>query len=289
MKDYIYVDTDLATSYFAQINQGMIEKVLSNNTTKDESTRHDGTESTKEGGASAAGIVSGKYTKKDLEKFSQAFMKSSSETVENVLHDHLIDVLIDNINPKEGNEFEEGDFILSKGNIKTFDFKSVKNGVSESVFKSIFDIAPETIEVKEQIAVLKKKKQKTREEIIHLKNLEKQTDLSMIKNLGGFFQVLDDLFPNTILIKVGDTISLCNNDNFRFLPATLSPVNTSTREVTVLGKVVSIVQPEDRNMPSEPLELMSKANIVMPEIILNTLGIKKDGDYNVRPIAIYFE
>lgn len=288
MKDYIYVDTDLATSYFAQMNQGMISKILSEESTGDTSTNNGGTEKTGEG-SGTLGIIGGKYTSKEVDTFSQAFMKSNTETVENVLHDHLIDILIDNIQPKTGEIFDEGDFILSKGKIKIFDFKSVKNGVSESVFKSIFDIAPGTKEIKDQISMLKKKKQKNSAEIIQLKKLEKQTDLSMIKSLGGFFQVLDDLFPNTILVKVGDTISLCNNDNFRFSPATLNPVNASVKEVTVLGKVISLVNPEDRDMPSEPLELMSKANNVMPEIILNTLGIKKDGDYNVRPIAIYFE
>lgn len=44
MKDYIYVDTDLATSYFAQINRGMISKLLSNETTSDTGTNNGGTE-----------------------------------------------------------------------------------------------------------------------------------------------------------------------------------------------------------------------------------------------------
>ena len=46
MKDYIYVDTDLATSYFAQINRGMISKLLSNETTSDTGTNNGGTENT---------------------------------------------------------------------------------------------------------------------------------------------------------------------------------------------------------------------------------------------------
>lgn len=292
MKDYIYVDTDLATSYFAQINNGMISKLLSNETTSDTGTNHGGTEKTGEFSGNIGAVVvkaGGKYTSKEVDTFSQAFMKSNTETVENVLHDYLIDILISNIEPKQDGEFNEGDFILYRGLIKTFDFRSVKNGVSEKVFKSIYDIAPEMKEIKTKISELNKIKHKTPAQIIELKNLKNQIDLSTIKDLGSFFQVLDDLFPDTLLVKVGDTVSLCNNDNFRFTPSTLSPINTSKREVTILGKVISKVSPEDRVMPDEPLELMSKANVVMPEMLLNVMDIKKDGDYNLRPIAIYFE
>ncbi|GAA3264170.1 hypothetical protein LMG8520_0106 [Lactococcus lactis subsp. lactis] len=42
-------------------------------------------------------------------------------------------------------------------------------------------------------------------------------------------------------------------------------------------------------MPDEPIEVLSKAGAIMPELLLTNLNIKKDGYYNVRPIAIYFE
>lgn len=157
MKDYIYVDTDLATSYFAQKNQGTIAKVLSNNTTQDESTRHDGTERKGEGSVSAASLVTGKYTKTELEKFSQAFMKSSSETVENVLHDHLIDILIEQVEPREEN-FTDGDFIKIKGKIGIYDFKNVKNSVSEQIFKDLYSFDNNYKIIKKELETLKRKK-----------------------------------------------------------------------------------------------------------------------------------
>lgn len=289
MKDYIYVDTDLATSYFAQLNQGTIAKILSNNTTKDESTRHDGKEHTGEGGVSAFGVATGKYSKKELEKFSQAFMKSSSETVENVLHDYLIDMLIDSIDTKVDGDYEEGDFIVHTDTIKVFDFGSMKTGVSKKTFERIYSIIPDMKEIKNRVNELKRKKSKSPSELLEFKHLEKQVDLSTIDDLGSLVQTLDNFFPDMIIVKVGETISLCSNNNLRFPPATLNPINSSKRKVTVFGQVISLVGEESREMPSEPMEMMANANTVLPEILMNAINIKKDGDYNIRPIAIYFE
>jgi hypothetical protein len=59
--------------------------------------------------------------------------------------------------------------------------------------------------------------------------------------------------------------------------------------VTIFGQVISKVIKDSRELPSDPMEILSKANTVLPEIFLNAINIKKDGEYNVRPIAIYFE
>ena len=292
MKDYIYVDTDLATSYFAQLNQGTIAKILSNNTTKDESTRHDGKEHTGEGGVSAFGVATGKYSKTELEKFSQAFMKSSSETVENVLHDHLIDILIEQVDPKEQN-FNDGDFIKIKGQIGIYDFKNVKNSVSEQIFKDLYSFDSDYKEIKKELETLRRKKVKDKNELAMVKAMEAQIksymDMSEINDAGKALNILDILFPNTTLIKIGDTFSLCDNDKFRLSAASMAPITLSDRPVTIFATMISTVRKEDSVMPSEITDVLAKAGAIMPELLLTTLGIKKDGDYNLRPIAIYFE
>ncbi|MGO3390110.1 MAG: DUF6414 family protein [Lactococcus lactis] len=288
MKDYIYVDTDLATSYFAQINRGMISKLLSNETTSDTGTNNGGTEKTGEVAGNLA-FASGKYTSKEVDTFSQAFMKSSSEVVENVLHDYLIDMLIDSIETKNDGNYNEGDFIVHTSKIKVFDFGSMKEGISKKTLEGIYSIIPEMKEIRTKISELRRNKSKQQSDVILLKQLEKQVDLSMFDDIGKFIQTLDKFFPDMIIMKIGETISLCSNANLRFPPATLNPINSSTRKVTIFGQVISKVIKDSRELPSDPMEILSKANTVLPEIFLNAINIKKDKEYNVRPIAIYFE
>lgn len=291
MKDYIYVDTDLATSYFAQFNRGMISKLLSIETNGDTGTNNGGKEVTGEGTGNL-GIVGAKYTSKEVNTFSQAFMKSSSDTVENVLHDYLIDMLMDNVKPKEQN-FNEGDFIKIKAPIEIFDFKNVKEAVSVKVFQDLYSFDSELKEAKKQLEIMKRKKPKQQDDIIAIKNFEAQiknyNDFSGIKDAEKALNILDTLFPETILIKIGNTFSLCEKSKFRLPSASLTPIALTNRSVTVFATLISKVKKEDTIMPDDPMEMLSKAGAIMPELLLTTLNIKKDGDYNVRPIAIYFE
>lgn len=291
MKDYIYVDSDLATSYFAQFNRGMISKLLSSESTADTGTNHGGAEKTGEG-SFKLGIVGGKYSSKEVDTFSQAFMKSNSETVENVLHDYLIDMLMDNVKPEEQN-FNEGDFIKIKAPIEIFDFKTVKEAVSVKVFQDLYSFDLGLKEAKKQLELLKNKKPKDKNEIIATKELESQIknyeDFSGIKDAEKALNILDTLFPETILIKIGNTFSLCEKNKFRLPPASLTPISLTNRPVTIFATLISEVKKEDTIMPDEPMEMLSKASAIMSELLLTTLNIKKDGDYNLRPIAIYFE
>lgn len=295
MKDYIYVDTDLATSYFAQINNGMISKLLSNETTSDTGTNHGGTEKTGEFSGNIGAVVAkagGKYTSKEVDTFSQAFMKSSSDAVENVLHDYLIDMLMDNVKTKE-KDFGEGDFVKIKAPIEIFDFKTVKESVSVKVFQDLYSFDSDLKEAKKQLEYLKRKKPKQQDELIATKELEAQIksyeDFSGIKDAEKALNILDTLFPETILIKVGSTFSLCEKKKFRLPPASLTPISLTNRPVTIFATLITKVKKEDTIMPDEPLEVLSKAGAIMPELLLTNLNIKKDGDYNLRPIAIYFE
>lgn len=294
MKDYIYVDTDLATSYFAQINQGAITTFLSKTEKVDESTQNGGKENTAKGKAGASIVVKaeGEFTSKQIDTYTQAFMKSNSETVENVLHDYLIDILIESIDMKELEESTDGDFILYKGKAKIYDFELSRETVTTDVMKHIFSLADTSKDDLKKLEKLEKKSRRAK-----LSATEEQSIAEIKNNLGlsggelaeGAFQILDKLFPDTILIKINNTISLCDKNKFRFLRNHLSPLNSSTREITVFGRILSRVNGDEAAVPSQSLELLSKASTIFPEIITSSFNIKEDGDYNLRPIAIYFE
>lgn len=292
MKDYIYVDSDLATSYFAQINQGIISKILSNTTTSDTGVNNGGAEVTKEVKGSI-GFAESKYSKKEVDTFSQAFFKSNSETTENVLHDYLIDILIEQIEPKKDDEFIEGDFVLIKNQIEIFDFKTIKEAVSVKMFENLYSFDSDIKIMQKSIKELSGIKNKTRDQIVYLKKLQKQlddhTDLSSIEDAEKAMNIFESLFPDSILIKIGNTFSICNKQNFRLPSSSLMPFSLVKRSATMFATVISKVKNEDTIMPGDMLGVLSKAGSIIPELLLSTLEIKKDGDYNLRPIAIYFE
>ena len=294
MKDFIYVDTELATSYFAQINQGAITSFLSKSETTDQSNQNKGKESTKQAkiGLDLLANVNGTYSTKQIDTYTQAFMKSNSDTVENVLHDYLIDILIDLIDVKTLNEAVDGDFILHKGKVKIYDFESSKETVTTEIVKNIFSLSGSSKETLEELKKLENKSSRnklTPTEQQKLNEIKQELGLNGIELAEGSFNILNKLFPNTILIKVDNTIYLCDENKFRFLRNHLSPLNSSTREVTVFGRILSKVSENDTELPTDSLELFSKASTLFPEIITSSLNIKKDGDYNIRPVAIYFE
>ena len=294
MKDFIYVDTELATSYFAQINQGAITSFLSKSETTDQSNQNKGKESTKQAkiGLDLLANVNGTYSTKQIDTYTQAFMKSNSDTVENVLHDYLIDILIDLIDVKTLNEAVDGDFILHKGKVKIYDFESSKETVTTEIVKNIFSLSGSSKETLEELKKLENKSSRnklTPTEQQKLNEIKQELGLNGIELAEGSFNILNKLFPDTILIKVDNTISLCDENKFRFLRNHLSPLNSSTREVTVFGRILSKVSENDTELPTDSLELFSKASTLFPEIITSSLNIKKDGDYNIRPVAIYFE
>lgn len=295
MKDYIYVDTDLATSYFAQINQGAITKTLFNNENSELKTTNGGEQVKKH---TKAGLTSGVTVSHDNEKteidtFSKAILKNNTETVENVLHDYLIDILIGSISSKSlEDEIIDGDFIIHKGKIKIYDFEISKETVTTTFMKNIFSLADGSKADLEELNRLEKKARRTKisaTEDQKIDQIKKRLGLDGIELAEGAFNMLDKLFPDTILIKIDNTISLCDKSKFRLLRNHLSPLNSSTREVTVFGRVLSKVSENDTVIPTTSLEILSKASTLFPELVTSNFEIKKDGDYNVRPIAIYFE
>lgn len=294
MKDYIYVDTDLATSYFAQMNQGAITKTLFNNENSELHTTNGGEQSKKhtKAGVTTGVTIAHDHEKTEIDTFSKAILKNNTETVENVLHDYLIDILLNSISSKSIDEAADGDFIVHKGKVKIYDFETSKETVTTEFMKTIHSLSDNSKEELDELNRLESKSRRVKISVSEEQKIAKiKSDLGLsgIELAEGSFKMLDKLFPDTILIKVGNTVSLCDKTKFRLLRNHLSPLNSSTREITVFGRILSKVSQDDTEIPTNSLEILSKASTFFPEVVTSNFEIKKDGDYNVRPIAIYFE
>lgn len=302
MKDFIYVDNDLATSYHSQLNRGAIIKSSASTQNSNQSTVNSGKETTNKGTAKITLGIDAGWDRQisSTDSTAELVAANKAQATEIVLHDYLIDSLItdliaDNKVKTSSSNFKEGDFVLYKETFTILDLHTAEQNLNPSVFESIAKLDNDE---KEQLSILKKITPKTHELNVEIANLQGQINekeqttnhtLKTIKNMQEIISKLSILFPNTVLMKAGHSVALCDVDKFRLSPSAMLPINLSTRPITIFGSVISQSRTNDVDMSGETFDMLSKSSIFMPEIVLRELQIKKDGDYNIRPIAIYFE
>ena len=302
MKDFIYVDSDLATSYFAQINRGAIMKASSSSQSYQQNLEDSDRQISNAGTAKIALGIDAGWNRKTTytDKKRNSITTNSGEATEIILHDYLIDSLISDL--REINElkteiidFKEGDFVLYSKPSTIIDLYTAQNNLNPKVFETMssFDqsdnkilsslkkINPKTPDINLQISDLKKR--------ISAEETETKNTLNIIKRMQEMISQLSILFPDTVILTIGDSIALCDRDKFRLSPSAMLPITLSTRPVTVFGTVISKAKSGDVDMNGGTFDILSKSSLFIPETVLREMGIKKDGDYNVRPIAIYFE
>ncbi len=302
MKDFIYVDSDLATSYSAQINRGAVTKSSASSQNTKQSSENNEKEVTNQGTAKLALGIDAGWDRKIAytDATNQMISTNDAEATEIILHDYLIDSLIVALSEigainESVTDFKEGDFVLYRQTSTILDLDTAKNNLNSDVFKTLMSFDDDS---RNQLAILKKTTPKTHEVNLAISDLQakineedasnKQT-LHTIERMQEMTSKLSALFPDTVIIKTGDTIAFCDKDKFRLSPTAMLPITLSTRPITIFGTVISEAKTNDVDLTGNIFEVLSKSSIFMPETILREMSIKKDGDYNIRPIAIYFE
>lgn len=302
MKDFIQVDSDLATSYFAQINRGAVTKSSASSQNTQQNSESNGKESTNQGTAKIAFGIDAGWDKKItyLEDTNSLISTNDAEATEIILHDYLIDSLISALTDMKAIkevfcDFKEGDFVLYRDSSTILDLDTAKNNLNSDVFKTLMSFDDED---KNRLALLKKTTPKTHEVNLAISSLKTkiEEDEASVKQTSHTIERMQDmtsklsaLFPDTVIIKTGDSISLCDKDKFRLSPSAMLPITLSSRPITIFGIVISKARANDVDMNGGIFDILSKSSLFMPETILREMNIKKDGDYNIRPIAIYFE
>ena len=145
MKDYIYLDMNLANSYLAQIDKGILKKIVNGEALANTNQENGGDTISSEGGGSLGipGVINsnGKMTKTEIDTFSNISSKNSSELIETVLDDYAIDLLINKLREKRLidslRNSHEGDFVLINVPFKFYDFEFMQKSLNENFFKAI--------------------------------------------------------------------------------------------------------------------------------------------------------
>lgn len=306
VKDYIYLDEDLLNSLTAQIDKGLATAYSSQMGSGEEDTVAK-TESISKG-IDGFMQVGAKYLKDVSEYNEQKITKSQSEVIENVLHDYAVDLLIEKMNLSEvdlnvkTNEYNEGEFILIEEDFKLYDFDLINKTTNEDTFGLFKTVDTESEEIKKLNADLKfleKKKNKSKEEkdrikqikdYMKLKKEETTNNFDTFKTLNALSKFCMTIFPETILIKTKKSLTYAKEENFRMSSSQLSLLNDSKRKIKIFGQIVAIkteTHPEG-NFKELKASQINQITSSITDIFLSNFEMLNDGDYEIKPVAIFF-
>lgn len=309
MKEYIYLDTDLVNSYLAQLDEGILTKMITGLSTTDTSQEDGGKEikNTTKGGLKAI-IANGehKYSKTDIDKYSSVYSENNSELIETALSDYSLDVLLAKLLEKKlvksnTEPWKDGDLIQMTDETHFFDFEQLKETAKEENLNYVLQKTEEQVLLEANIEKISNKKNKNKQESIKLQKLkndlkeyEKQQKNSRqnFKHVENFGSYMSILFPQSILTKTSNVIALCDKSKIRVNIPTLSLYSLTKRKFKILGTIIAqhkqnIVPQNGEQLPV--FDVAESATTMFMELMLTNFELLEIGDYFIRPIAIYYE
>lgn len=303
MKDFIYLDTELANSYLAQIDEGLRTKIVSGQAmtlSLQEGTSKNGT---KEGTTSAGipGTLGGtvKVGTQTSKTSAKSSAENNSELVETALNDYVIDFLIERLKEnglKEHlSESQEGDFILADVPFRFYDFEFMGNSIDNELFEILGLV--DSPKLKANSSSKKKDKNnkqvqsKVKEINAHRQDSESQNAIEGINMIGKLAKFGRKLFPNTVLLSNDGYLAICSRDSMRISQSQLSFISDSKRNIKILATVLNVKDKVNINGDIGDFQSVD-LNIITPlfsELILGNFDLLKSNDRIIRPVAIYFE
>lgn len=298
LKEIIYLDTKLVNSIIAQNDQGLVLKRAcdkgQNNSNSEETTQ--ATSLNTSGGVTVGANFNVNRGETNSDKQSLVYSETNKELIEVATHDYALDILLEILkNEIADNSVEDGQFIQQNGQVTFYDFKKLHESMDLEKLQLLMPEVFQPIEeIKKEISKMLKGNRVKYGDII--KKLQEQVNNSLPKifeQLNTFSDYMVDLYDGAILTKINNTLSICEPENIRLKPSLLSIMNLSNRKATILGIVVA---KESGNSSIDNLQQTNSANELISnvansfmEIVITSFDIASEGDYYVRPIAIYFE
>ncbi|WP_217925299.1 DUF6414 family protein [Enterococcus gallinarum] len=191
MKEYIYLDEELLNSVLAQYEEGLISSFSKESGSS--GARQESSETTTEGGIDGIVSIGAKYVKGVKEQSGTELTESQSRTIDYVLKDYGVDILLNKIDDYEKKkssiqDADEGDFVVLSSPFQIYDFNLIAN-ISAPKNMSIFMQEPaetdksEIRKIRSQLRVMRSKGKLTQEQKIEIMELERQIQQA---EKGGF-------------------------------------------------------------------------------------------------------
>ncbi|WP_243096307.1 DUF6414 family protein [Streptococcus dysgalactiae] len=295
MKEIIYLDTKLVNSFLAQMNEGLLTKLITEEAQAKNKTEYASTSTTK---GNETGFTT-PFTAKlaDAETITDAknivLSTSNKELIESALDDYSLDVLISNLEEKQlfkNDNYSIGDIVQIKDEIAVMNFDRISKSSQIEIAKDMFTEYIDFINMKKEY-----NKANTKNKLLNkYVEMKKEIDESGWNNfqiLKSASEYMNQLFPNNTLIKIADTLSICPNELFRVSEAQLTFLNYTPRDAKIIGIISSkfdVKEPSFENQLDVDYIYKNAPNI-FSNIMLGGNNLIEAGDFIIRPIAIYFE
>ena len=304
MKEYVYLDMDLVNSYLAQLDEGILNKMVIGQNTADSKQEAGGetlTHTTK--GAGSIGILNGshEYSTTEIDKYNTVYSVANSELVETALADYSLDVLFDKLKAKnllkeDTADWSDGSIIFMQDDFKVFNFEQLKKSVDKDNLDNVLlpeEKLDDALVELEKLTKTPHLRVKHKTKINEIKQWLKENDpYTNFRDILRFASYSEVLFPETILFKIGNSLSMCEKKNIRINNPILTFLSQTKRKANLLGIVIA--KRDKKMMPAQgeqlPTEVIaSAAPAIFTDIMLDSFELIDIGDYYIRPIAIYFD
>lgn len=303
MKEIIYLDSEMVNSYLAQIDSGLMERVI-NSLAEATSEQEDTDTSEKTTLKVGPSVLNVSRSKSSGDKDAIVRSKTNSELRQIIFHDYSLDVLIDRLKTSNAisSTFADGSLTLITGKFKVYDFARLEAASSPEIMLLFDERKTHNISIDNKIAEIKTSNLPKKERAKLINDLKSQKILPQDNGLDNFDQIhrfatfSNAMFPGYCLIRINNLICLCPKSDTRVTDATLSLLNETRRKITVLGVVIAKVNSEKvakyssgANLQSSTSEITSSVSNIFSELMLLSMDLCEPDDYFIRPIAIYFD
>lgn len=274
IKEFIYVDDIELNSVLAQFEDGIpqVIKSVQQSTLSVGETDSKGKKKSLQGGVNL-GIESGvDFENSNSRETSEVNGNMTQQAIVTIYSDYAINIVEKRLNSsqllKMTSKQEDGAFIQLQSSFKLLDLNALDKFWSSGAILPSMKFADNFDENNEDWKL-------------------------GIEALRAIPALLNSAFPDTIFIKLKNSLIYAENKNFRLNSAQLQTLTHTTRKITVLGKVESKLSENDINIANFDIgDSLENLGETMPALGLyflsNFLGVKKD-DRLIKPIAIYFE
>lgn len=269
IKEYIYLDNVEINSLLAQFEDGIpqvIQNVKQTGLSNSETYSKGNTEKGKLGVA----VASGEYTHLSQSQNDETYSSMSQEAISTVYSDYAVDIVT---NELEKNNLlkltalpEEGNYIQVTSNFELIDPASMGSNIDSSAFKEMVKWSDDKGGAS-------------------LEDFDKT-----FKLLEAFSKILNDIFPNSVILKINHGLVIANIDNLRMTSAQLRMLSLSKRKITILGKIeseIDALEPDEVFKSFEP-QMIPEFFSRMGFFVISTVSNISKNDRLIKPLAIYF-
>ncbi|SFG09542.1 DUF6414 family protein [Sporolactobacillus nakayamae] len=309
MKEIVYLDINLINSVLAQLNGSVPTTVASEVATAKEVGQATSSQKVKNSEINAQMVVGAKLARQTVEgeTTDEKILDSQKDIMNKIFHDHLLDVLIDNLQGKirqdnTNTDFREGDFLFTESAYNFYDFEMINKLTNMNSMSGIFNFGKSVEEEEEEDQIRKlaaqkitnnqAKNQRVFEARQAVKNLDAGiNNINLLHNISSYFA---EAFRNKAIIQYFGNVGIIDKQFLREPPESIVLRTDQNRKVKVLSRLIGLK--EHITQEDELQKLFNGASFeinripsIFFDLFLSPWGIIHEGDRLVTPIAIFYE